>query len=143
MNRRAFSAFAAALLLAAFVATAARAQLSPQWANGTWQVQAAGKEFHSGFLCMSMQQYNIVGRTLAPSGNAMSGSMGATRTVAFRGKLTNNKMSGTWTATPGGDTGWLTVTFGGTFRTFSGEYGQAGKKPMGNITGTFAKATSC
>jgi hypothetical protein len=142
MNRRAFSAFAAALLLSAFAGTAAQAQLSPQWANGIWQIQAAGKEFHSGFLCMSMQQYNVVGRTLPPSGNAMN-STGAMRTVAFRGKLTNNKLSGNWTASPGGDTGWLTVTFGGTFRTFSGEYGQAGKKPMGNITGTFAKASSC
>ena len=143
MNRRSFSAYAVALFLAVLVPTASQAQLSPQWANGVWKVQAAGKEFHSGFLCMSMQQYNIVGRTLAPSSTSMSSSMSGTKTAAFRGKLTNNKMSGTWTTSPGGDTGWLTVTFGATFRTFSGEYGQAGKKPMGDITGTFYKPGSC
>ncbi len=143
MNRRAFSAYAAfALVFAVLVPGTSLAQLSPQWANGIWKVQAAGKEFHSGFLCMSMQQYNIVGRTLGPSASSMSSST-TMRKVAFRGKLTNNKMSGTWTASPGGDTGWLTVTFGATFRTFSGDYGQAGKKPMGDITGTFYKPGSC
>ena len=146
MNRRAFGFYAAfALLFVAFSSGTSQAQLSPQWANGLWKVQAAGKEFRNGYLCLSMQQYTIVGHTAttASSGSMQSSSMSGMKTVAFRGKLNNNKLSGTWTSSPGGDTGWLTVTFGATFRTFSGEYGQAGKKPMGDITGTFYKATSC
>jgi hypothetical protein len=135
MNRRASSASAiAALVLSLLSVSASHAQLSPQWANGYWRVTAVGREFHNGVLCMQAVQYNVTG--IAGTSAHFTGT-----TVPIHGKLNNNVLSADWTNATTGDHGWLTFNFGDTFRTFSGEYGRAGQKAMGTITGKFAQRT--
>lgn len=145
MNRRVRCLYTiAAFALVLFAPIASQAQLSPQWANGYWKIAAVGKEFNSGLMCLSQQGYMIVGKAASSTTGSMTGmSPNAGRAIAIHGKLVNNRLDGTWTASPGGDTGWLTINFGPTFRTFNGEYGHAGKKPMGNLTGTFYRRASC
>lgn len=131
MNRRAFSVYAfVAILLALLVPNVSQAQLSPRLITGDWSVQSAGQEFHKGIMHLTQQGYTVVGHVKGPKG-----------TISLNGKLNNNVLSATWHG-PSGETGWLTFNFAGTFLSFNGDYGYAGRKPSGQVIGKLVKSTA-
>jgi hypothetical protein len=96
--------------------------------TGDWTVSSTGAQFHKGVMEFSQQGDVVVGHY-----------KGTPNALQINGHITNAKLSGTW-RTSSGETGWLTITFSGTGKGFSGEWGFHGRTPEGNLVGTLEPA---
>ena len=131
--KQAFSGLVLRTLLVvsiAFLPAAVLAQMGPHMVTGVWQVRSGGEQFHSGTVHMSQTGYTIVGNSRMARGM-----------MNFTGKLNNDTLSGTWRG-PTGETGWLTLHFAPSFRSFNGEYGYHGRKPSGTMVGKLVRHTT-